>query len=698
MAGIMPRPAGTGGCYVRAVPNASPLDVLALSLWLVLPGLAWSLWWTAGCAISPLSTVALAVPAGIVLMAWSGFILALVGVLGPVTVALAWMWIVGVGWFGAIRRGDLRARWRSARQQIRDAPVVSALGALVLLAFSVVRASFGLERNLVATALRYWADGVEVADAGGFPRSVLHWGIEVPPTMSKVLMNVLYAQERLILGREALPALAASLFVVSISLAVIITAFLVEAGMRRMALAVAVVVVGAASVPGLTFAADLRGLVAEDWGRTVAFAAIVPVVAALRTDDRRRARRLAILAGVLLGTTAGIHLVAALVGAMMVAGLGIGWALARGRSRSVLVGVLTVAVVAIAMEGAVLLTAPGELGFGGVAGDGGYDAIRQELGEPESFDPVLFLVTDGHPQRIDAVPRDPLSVLERLAAKLVDRGRQLEGAAGPIPLLLLGVLFLVSLAAVLLAGARPDLRALGIGSAFVVLASAGVAVAFAARFDTFALANFGTRRLSQYMGPVGVVLIGAAMEASLDRLPKRVSAAIGATVAVLAASTILPSAWAEPRPTAQSDAAAFAWIAHHVPCEGRVLADRRTLASIEALAGRAGVLEGMGPHLRPALLVRSIQEMEQARGFFLQPSAGVDYLRAHGIAAVMVAEAKGERFGGWSKLVNEDPARMAEVPFLHVAYRDDGITIYSVDGWTVDAQLPSVSGRPGYTC
>jgi hypothetical protein len=680
------------------VPIASPVHVLALALWLVLPGLAWSLWWTAGCALSPLSTVALAVPAGIVLMASSGFVLALGGVLTPVTVAVAWTAIVAVGWFGAIRRGDVRARWRSARQQIRDAPIVTSVGVLLLLAFGVVRASYGQDRNLVATALRYWADGVEVADAGGFPKSVLHWGIEVQPTMSKVLMNVLYAQERFILGREALPALAASLFVVSISLALIFTAFLLEAGIRRMALAVVAVVVGATLVPGLTFAADLRGLVAEDWGRTLAFAAMVPAVVALRTDDRRRARRLAILAGVLLGTTAGIHLVAALAGAVMVAGLGAGWALAGARWRSALAGVLTVAAVAIAVEGAVLVAAPGDLGFQGAAGDRGYDSVRQELGEPESFDPVLFLTTEGHPQRIDAVPRDPLPVLETLGAKLVNRDRQMEGDAGPVPLLLLGALFLVSLVVVLVVSHGPDLRALGIASAFALLAFAAIAVGFAVRFDTFALSNFGVRRLSQYIGPAGLVLFAAAAEALVDRLPTRASVAVGVTITVLAASAILPFAWAEPRGTARSDLAAFAWIADHVPCEGRVLVDRRTLASVETLAGRAGVLEGMGPHLRPSLLVRAIEEMEQAKRFFLQPAAGADYLRSHGVAAVMVADSKGDRFGGWSKLANDDPTRMAEAPFLHAAYHDDGITIYSVDGWTVNAELPSVSGRPGYTC
>jgi hypothetical protein len=631
-------------------------------------------------------------------MASSGFVLALAGVLTPVTVAVAWMAIVAVGWFGAIRRGDVRARWRSARQQIRDAPAVASLGALLLLAFGVVRASYGQDRNLVATALRYWADGVEVADAGGFPKSVLHWGIEVQPTMSKVLMNVLYAQERFILGRDALPALAASLFVVSISLALIVAAFLLEAGLRRMALAVVVVVVGATLVPGLTFASDLSGLVAEDWGRTVAFAALVPAVVAFRTDDRRHARRLAILAGVLLGTTAGIHLVAALIGAVMVAGLGVGWALAGARWRSALVSVLTVGAVAIAVEGAVLVAAPGDLGFQGAAGDRGYDSVRQELGKPDSFDPVLFLTTDGHPQRVDAIPRDPLPVLETLGAKLVNRDRQMEGDAGPLPLLLLGALFLVSLVGVLMLSDRRDLRALGIGTAFTLLGLAAITVGFAARFDTFALSNFGIRRLSQYIGSAGLMLFATAVEAALDRVPRRVSVAIGATITVLAASTFLPSAWAEPRGTTRIESSAFAWIADHVPCEGRVLTDRRTLASFETLAGRAGVLEGMGPHLRPSLLARAIEEMEQAKRFFLQPATGADYLRSHGVAAVIVAEDREIRFGGWSKLANDDPTRLADVPFLHVAYRDDGITIYSVDGWTVNAELPSVSGRPGYTC
>ena len=671
---------------------------MAITLWLALPGLGWSLWWTASCTLSPLSVVALAVPAGIVLIATTGFLLALAGVLTPASAVLTWVVILGVGWFGAVRRGGLSVRWKVARRAVREAPVVTAIGAFMLLAFAAVRATYGTDRNLAPTALRYWADGVEIADAGEFPRLVLHWGVEVPPTMSKVLLNVLYAQESFMLGRDPLPPLAASLFVVSIAMALLVTAFLLEAGLRRATLAVAVVLLGAAALPGLSLAGDLRTLVAEDWGRTLAFAALVTAVVALRSDDRRQARRLAVFAGIFLGAGAGTHLVAALGGAVVIAALGVGWSVAEHRWRSASIAVLTVGAVAILVEGAVLLAAPGELGFQAATGDSGYESIRQELGKPESFDPVVYLVTEGHPERFAAVSSEPLAVLESLGHKLAGAEDRAETPEGSLPLVVGASMCLVGLAVVLLIGDRGELRALAVGSAVALLVFVAIVVGFAARFETFALANFGVRRLSQYVGLVLVLLVGTALEALVIRSRPRASVAMGIALAVLAAAATLPFATADVRKSAQSDLLAFDWIADNVPCEGRVLVDRRTLASVESLAGRAGVVEGMGPHLRPSLLLPAIDAMEQAQRFFTRPEEGADYLSSHGIAAVMTSDTFWSRFGGWSVLSRVEPDRMAQAPFLSEAYRGERITIYTVNGPGDDVTLPKVSGRPGFGC
>src|SRR5262249_60124968 len=77
-------------------------------------------------------------------------------------------------------------------------------------------------------------------------------------------------------------------------------------------------------------------------------------------------------------------------------------------------------------------------------------------------------------------------------------------------------------------------------------------------------------------------------------------------------------------------------IEKNVPCDGRILSDRRSLATFELLTRRAGVLEGMGPYLRPSVLVSAIRQMLAARQFFENPSAGYDYLRQNGVAAVVL--------------------------------------------------------------
>ena len=465
-----------------------------------------------------------------------------------------------------------------------------------------------------------------------------------------------------------------------------------------MVLAAAVVIMGALTMPGLTLASDLRVMLAEDWGRTLALASLVPALVAIDSRDRRQARRLAILAGIFLGSAAGTHLVAALGAAVLIAGLGIGRAIMADRLRSASVAVLTVAVVAITVEGAVLLTAPGELGFQAAAGDDRYDGLREELGKPGSFDPVVFLVTEGHPERLAVVPRGPLAVLETLGRKLVTSDQRSEEAAGPLPLLIAGALFMGSMIVVLSVTNDRRLRALAVGSTIALLAFTAITVAFAARFDTFALSNFGPRRLSQYIGLVGLVLLAGAAEAIVSRSPPRAATGIGVVIAVIAGVAVLPFSLAEPRPKARGDLAALAWIAENVPCEGRVLLDRRTLASVESLTGRAGVLEGMGPHLRPPLLVRAIDEMEQAKRFLSHPNEGADYLRSRGIAAVVVTEGIGMRLGGWPRLAASDPARLAELPFLTEAFHADGVTIFAVDGWTDSTDLPRMRGRPGYSC
>ena len=77
--------------------------------------------------------------------------------------------------------------------------------------------------------------------------------------------------------------------------------------------------------------------------------------------------------------------------------------------------------------------------------------------------------------------------------------------------------------------------------------------------------------------------------------------------------------------------------------EARVdlLADRRTLGTFQAIAGRAGVMEGMGPHIRPAVLELAIGEIFRGRAFFERPAHGLAYLRERAVAAIVSGTERG---------------------------------------------------------
>jgi hypothetical protein len=144
----------------------------------------------------------------------------------------------------------------------------------------------------------------------------------------------------------------------------------------------------------------------------------------------------------------------------------------------------------------------------------------------------------------------------------------------------------------------------------------------------------------------------------------------------------------------------LSWIEKNIPCEGRILSDRRSLATFELLTRRAGVLEGMGPYLRPTELVAAIRQMLTARQFFEDPSAGYNYLRENGVAAVVLTNDL-VPIGGTGYKVGPTPAPdLSQVPFLHEVAHSDALTVYTVDGFqpSWSAKFPSVVGRPGFQC
>ena len=108
----------------------------------------------------------------------------------------------------------------------------------------------------------------------------------------------------------------------------------------------------------------------------------------------------------------------------------------------------------------------------------------------------------------------------------------------------------------------------------------------------------------------------------------------------------------------------------------------------------------MGPYLRPSLLSSAIRQMLEARRFFENPSAGLDYLRQNGVAVVAVTN-KAVPIGGTGYTVGPSPApSLDQVPFLHLVARSDALSVYQVAGFQPSwgSSFPSVVGRPGFEC
>ena len=111
-----------------------------------------------------------------------------------------------------------------------------AAGAIVFLAIAIVRLRSSPLLNFeMFGPWRYWADGLEIADAGRVPAETLQWGSTWTPTVSKVVLNSYHAALSYAIGRAPLPAMGALLWLASTGLAAGLWALGRELGLRRLA-------------------------------------------------------------------------------------------------------------------------------------------------------------------------------------------------------------------------------------------------------------------------------------------------------------------------------------------------------------------------------------------------------------------------------------------------------------------------------
>src|SRR5437763_1260172 len=138
---------------------------------------------------------------------------------GPVPRVLLGALTVGLWAFG-LRRGGAGAHWTALRDEVSADRWALAAGTIVFVAIAVVRLRSSPLLNFeMFGPWRYWADGLEIADAGRVPAETLQWGSTWTPTVSKVVLNSYHAALSYAIGRAPLPAMGALLWLASTGLA-----------------------------------------------------------------------------------------------------------------------------------------------------------------------------------------------------------------------------------------------------------------------------------------------------------------------------------------------------------------------------------------------------------------------------------------------------------------------------------------------
>jgi hypothetical protein len=715
-------------------PGLEPAAILLLAISMFLPGLGITLGFLAPGTISLPARFALAGAFGYAFITLVSLGLAVVHLLTlPAVIAVGSLGTI-VLWVIAGRRYGFRRHTDSWKTDVSQNRWRYAAFLIFLIVFGFVRTSYSPLSNFAErTTFRYWADGVEVADAHAIPPTTLQWNHLLEPATSKVAMSSFDAFVSLELGRGPMVPLGTLLFLVSMILALEGFALAESLGLRFLAPMLPLLMFANSTIGHGELTGDLHKNVAEDWGRLSILAAVILSIHALDAIRSRKEgdapqpdpsdgpiagadhgtapgisipsetpghRAVLVLAGVMVGVSAGTHLVPTVVGLSLIGAYAVMRMVVDLKPSEVLRIVAGIVLVGVLVGGAVLLIPGGDLGFKGVAGGQSYDAIRTQLGLPSTFDPTEFIATGSVQESEQPFSYGPVAAFRDFAKNLAIQPQSLFHPGEGITLLLIGLALLV-----LALFGESDLRVLaGTAAIFAALLAAGY-VLFAIRYKIYVFELFGSRRLGDYV-PVPVFLVGIGVgEVLLRKLAGLVSArswsarlpsltALG--VVALVTIVLVPRTEAGGLQHYQADYQLLEWVGKNDPCQGRVLSDRRTLGTLESIAHRPGVLEGMGPHLRPSVLELALTQIFAAQTFFVT-SHDESFLQQNGVALVVVTTPKHD-LGGAQKVGPDDPAVIGALPFLEQGYSSAAGIMYRVRDYSPPTGLPDPSHQPGYEC
>lgn len=622
-------------------------------------------------AVSAASRLASVIGLGCAAVTLAGTLLVLVHQFKIVPLLVLLALVTAASCVVAARRSSVAEHVAAVREEFDSDRVFLGLG----LAVVVFVAAFWVAVPLLPMhgAWRYWADGLELADRGAVPAFTAQWGAALPPDISKLGGSAFLGGLSFLFRDQPYAGMAVALWLSVVGFAAGLLALGRELGLRRTAPALPLLGIAGSALPGIALNEEIARKLAffqnEDMGRTLALVAAVLIVAPGR--ERWRLERM-VAGGTVLGAAALTHLIptiafVALIGGVLVAQLALG-----PQRRRILwaVGALALAGVVTVVP---LSVAGGDLGLQGAGSPTRYTLFQGK------YDPTAKAKGLTRAPRLKSERRwyEPPYVTTRLAAEAaVGRGLSRTGVA------LLAVFGLAAAAAAFAFGTR-ELRFLLAGAAAVAVTVLGIALLFSFRYTLYIPATFGKRRMFEYAS-IPPMLVGLALlEVAAARLAARWAHAVRAIViaAVLALAVGAVGALG-PAPKAPARSFGYVQAAVQTPCDSRLLVDRITRGTFQALSGRISVTEGLVPFLRPTIVNDVLELRASTERFFLDPSQSSGILADEEIDFVVA---------------RISPALDAAPELQRVAVVA-GLGLYRVEVRSLGGLLPRPSNSPGYHC
>jgi hypothetical protein len=633
--------------------------------------------------LGPATRLASVCAFGYALVALAALALALAGELSRGPFLAAYAVVCLAVWGLAVRRTGWPPR-RPARPRLAWG---DAVGLTALAGFAVFHWSLSPYLQFgVSTPFRYWADGLEIAQAHDVPTRTLQWGAVYPTTVSKIGLNAFDAVQSLVLGTSSLQAMAALTWFGAVALFVAMWAAAEQLGLRRAAPLVPLVLLAAPASWPLENAISQDAVLfrAENFGRMLALTALALALHCLR---ERAGRVEHAAAGAVLGVAAVVHLIPVLVAGAMLTLYAAAGRLAGLRLRALATGYAATAGAALAAYVVVLVATRGNLGLQGAQSTANYADY------PGGVDPTAFFRT-GH--------RVPLGSSQlgarRLVEDFVERAFHAGDGALAAAFAAFGLLALAAVAAAAVLERR--LAPVVVCAIGLTIALVAASIGFAHHYSVMIQSTFGERRLLDYAGLCAALLAAVVAEALLSRVDRLHAAAGAAVVAVVGTAVFAASVSAPPTLTRWQDAAAgaaatqdvYAMVSRQVPCDARLLPNFKSEGVFEAVTGRRSVMEGMSPYLRPDMLDRVLSLVGSARLFFHHPHANHAVLVGEHVDYVLTIPPT--LTIGQEGLPYEGPP-LSRVPGLRLVASAAGAQLYAVVG---AAHLRAGGPAPPRTC